>query len=211
MLNAREISAWFHNQRKTLSEQEKVFAYSAKQNADIANHRRKNSLEWELNEADRKINELIAYSTTLPPGHIHYRLDLTTKKRLKNQLAIFDTLEAFLGTGFNKGLLSFGSPWFTSVALLASMGLAFNWMQNQFGLDSIGGSEKITILVIVASAAVIDGIAFLLMGALMASLKNFIERERHVYILALLMGFASFIGVLGFMITLVYRFMEVRF
>ena len=162
-----------------------------------------------MDTVDREMEITKIQINSMPPVYLHNRFDITTRRRMKNQLVGFDELEDFFVHGFNRGLLSFGSWWFTCISMIASMALAFQWMQSSFGLDIVGGSEVLTIIVIICLAFILDIVSFMLLGGLLAGLKHFFTRDRHVALLEKTIVLGSLIGAVGFGIILVQRFMEV--
>jgi len=208
MMTAREVSEWFHGEKGRHEARERERADAERRRSTEARSRRQAALEWELTDIARQEGELRDRIALLPPGYLHNRFDITGKKRLKDQLARFDALETLIAGGFNPGLLRFGSPLFSCVAMVGSLCLAYLWMQNRFGTDAIGGSEVLTLLVVVGAAIGVDVVAFLLLGGLLASARNFISRQRFNFVLVTVMALASLTGVVGFAMMLFNRIME---
>ncbi len=209
MMDAKEISQWFHNEKQKQQQEAEVETARMEKRAQEAQQQHNRALQNEQKMLDREAEVLRKRIAFSPPVYLHNRFDMTTKRRMKKQLANFDGLECFFQTGFNKGLLIFGSPWFTLMALLASMALAFQWMQNRFGLDAVKGSESWTLLTIAVLALVLDLVSFMLLTGVLVGLKNFLGRERHVSVLSKTIFGASIIGVIGFGIVLIQRLVEV--
>ena len=192
MSGIHAISKWLH-ERKEQSRQ----------------HRRR-MLQLDLERLQTKLAKLKAKLAYAPPVYIHYRFDNSSREQCLSLLAQCEEKQNFITSNFTREMKFFGNTWISLFCLGISLAIGYLWVQSHLGMDAIGGSEILTVLITVTAVVMLDLFSILLIKGLLVSLKYYFRNNPKGYltIQTALITVSCGCGLIIFIINIFQRLTE---
>lgn len=210
MSGIHTISKWLRERKEKETREEQDRLNKQKQRAEQSRQHRQQMLRFDLDRLQSNLAELkgkLAYS---PPVYIHYRFDNSSRERCLGLLAQCEEKQNFITSNFMREMKFFGNTWISLFCLGISLAIGYLWVQSHLGMDAIGGSEVLTVVITVTAVVMLDLFSILLIKGLLVSLKYYFRNNPKGYltIQTALITVSCGCGLIIFIINVFQRLME---
>lgn len=210
MSGIHTISKWLHDKKEKDIREEQNRLNKQKQRTEQSRQHRQKMLRFDLDRLQTNLAELkgkLAYS---PPVYIHYRFDNSSREHCLGLLAQCEEKRNFITSNFIREMKFFGSTWISLFCLGISLAICYLWVQSHLGMDAIGGSEILTVLITVTAVVLLDLFSILLIKGLLVSLKYYFRNnlKRYLTIQTVLITISCGCGLIIFIINVFQRLTE---
>ena len=204
------ISKWLHDKKEKEIREQQDRLNEQKQRAEQSRQHRRRMLQFDLDRLQGNLAELKAKLALTPPVYIHYRFDNFSREQCLSLLAQCEEKQNFITSNFTKEMKFFGNPWISLFCLGISLAIGYLWVQSHLGMDAIGGSEILTVVITLTAVVMLDLFSSLLIKGLLVSLKYYFRDNprRYLTIQTALITVSCGCGLIIFIINIFQRLME---
>ncbi|MEA3415871.1 MAG: hypothetical protein U9R02_06900 [Thermodesulfobacteriota bacterium] len=210
MSGIHAISKWLHERKEKEIRDEQHRLNEQKQKTQKLSQHRQRMLQFDLDRLQAKLAELKSKLANSPPVYVHYRFDNSSRERCLGLLAQCEEKQNFITSNFTREMKFFGNTWISLFCLGISLAIGYLWVQSHLGMDAIGGSEILTVLITVTAVVLLDLFSILLIKGLLVSLKYYFRNKprRYLTIQTVIITISCGCGLIIFIINIFQRLME---
>jgi len=210
MSRIHTISKWLHESKEKEIRDEQDRLNEQKQKIELSRQHRQQMLRFDLDRLLANLAELKGKLCHSPPVYIHYRFDNSVREQCLRLLSQCEEKQNFITSNFTREMKFFGNPWISLFCLSISLAIGYLWVHSHLGMDAIGGSEILTVLITVSAVVLLDLFSILLVKGLLVSLKYYFRNnpKRYLAVQTAFITLSCGCGLIIFIINVFQRLTE---